>query len=292
MARPLLHLVVDSLGVAFYSEGLLSSKGIYSALSGAVAQNEKLDTIANNIANVNTAGFKKDRQVFNEYLSANEKPPDVLQVPRIPASVESFYDMQGGDRAYVNAQGSYTDHTQGVLKNTGGPLDLAIEGRGFLEVSTPNGIRFSRNGALKVDGEGRLVTRDGYPVLKEGAGADAASRAIRVSSTRNITISFNGDVYDGDQLAGRLAVVDFNNLDALQKQGSSLYGIKPLYNAAPLPANDFKIHQGFVEMSNVNVIDEMTDMIQTTRAMEANQQLIKAFDQIDSRLVNDVPRTR
>lgn len=270
----------------------MSSKGIYSALSGAIAQSQKMDTIANNIANVNTTGFKKDKQVFNEYLSANEKPPDVLQVPRVPASIESFYDMQGGDRAYVNAQGSYTDHTQGAIKNTGGPLDIAIEGKGLLEVATPGGVRYTRNGSLKIDSEGRLVTRDGFPVLKEGAGQDPAQRAIRLTSSKNVTIAYSGDVYEADQLVARLSVVDFNNRDALQKQGTSLFGLKPLYEAQARPAADYKLHQGFLELSNVNVIDEMTDMIQTSRVFESNQEIIKAFDQMDSRLVNDVPRTR
>ena len=76
----------------------MSNKGIFTALSGAVAQSSRLDTLSNNIANVNTPGFKRDEQVFKEYLSAYEKAPDVIQVPKIPASIESFYDMQGGDR--------------------------------------------------------------------------------------------------------------------------------------------------------------------------------------------------
>jgi flagellar basal-body rod protein FlgG len=86
--------------------------------------------------------------------------------------------------------------------------------------------------------------------------------------------------------------VEFNNPDALQKQGSSLYNLKPNFAAQPVPANEFKVHQGFLELSNVNVIDEMTDLIMSSRLFESNQEVIKAFDQMDSRLVNDVPRTR
>ena len=97
----------------------MSSKGIYTALSGAMAQSSKLDTIANNLANVNTTSFKKDRQMFQEYLTAYEKNPDVIAVPRIPASVESFYDMQGGDKSYVDSAGTYTNFDQGGLKQTG-----------------------------------------------------------------------------------------------------------------------------------------------------------------------------
>lgn len=265
------------------------SKGIYSSLSGAMAQNQRLETIANNIANSSTTGFKKDTTAFSEYVTANEKAPDVIAVPRIPASTESFYDMQGGDKAYVNSSGTYADFSQGALKNTGNTFDLALEGEGFFEVSTPQGVRYTRNGSFKVDGEGRLVNSEGHLVLGEGAGADPAQRAIKVSG-RNVTISFAGEVYDGQQLAGRLSVVNFQNKDALQKQGNSMFGIKPLYNVTPQAVNDAKIHQGFVEMSNINIVEEMTDMISATRAFEANQAAMKAHDSLDEKLVNEVPR--
>lgn len=268
----------------------MSSKGIFTALSGAIAQGNRLDTISNNIANTNTAAFKKDRQVFNEYLTANEKPPDVIQVPRIPASVESFYDTQGGDRAYVDASGSYTDHSQGALKNTGDPLDIALEGRGYIEVGTPGGVRLTRSGHLKVDAEGRLVTREGNPVLSEGTGQNADQRSIRVSGVRSLTISYSGEVYDGDQMVGRLSIVDVSNPDALQKQGGSLFALKQPYNVQLKPATEVKVHQGFSEQSNVNVVEEMTDMIMATRAFESNQKAIKAFDQMDEKLVNVVPK--
>lgn len=268
----------------------MSSKGIYSALSGAMAQNQKLDTIANNIANSNTTAFKKDRQIFREYLTANEKPPDVIQVPRIPATTESFYDNQGGDRAYVDSSGSYTDFSQGALTNTGDPMDVALEGKGYFEVGTPQGVRLSRSGHLKVDSEGRLVTRDGHPVLGEGAAQDPAQRAIKVSGTRNLTISHSGEVYDGDQLAGRLSIVNVSNTDALQKQGSSLFSLKQPFNVQVTPAEEVKVHQGFSELSNVNIVEEMTDMILATRAFESNQKAIKAYDQMDEKLMNEVPK--
>jgi flagellar basal-body rod protein FlgF len=264
------------------------SKGIYASLSGAMAQSQRLETIANNIANTSTTGFKKDETTFSEYLTANEKPPDVMNVPRIPASTESFYDMQGGDIGYVNSSGTYSDFSQGALKNTGGNFDVAIEGDGFFEVGTPSGVRFTRNGSFKVDGEGRLTTNDGYPVLSEGQG-DPAQRAIKVGG-RNVTISFAGEVYDGQQLVGRLSVVNAPNKDALQKQGNSLFGLKPNYTAPMQAAQNVKIHQGFVEMSNINIVEEMTDMIQTTRTFEANQAAMKAHDQLDEKLMNVVPK--
>lgn len=266
----------------------MSSKGIYSAVSGAIAQSSRLDTIANNLANVNTTGFKKDRQVFSEYLSAHEKANDVIQVPRVPASIESFYDMNGGDNAYVNPAGTYTNFEQGLLRSTGSPLDVALEGKGFLEVLTPDGVRWTRNGGLQVDGAGRLVTKEGHPVLRDGQN-EPAQRIIQLTS-RNVTIAQSGDIFEGGNALGRLAVVDFANPDQLQKVGSSMYALKGENPLNPFPAREVRVHQGFLEGSNVNVVEEMTDMITANRVFEATQQAIKGHDQMDDKLINQVGR--
>ncbi len=268
----------------------MSAKGIYSALSGAMAQSQRLETISNNLANASTTGFKKDTQTFSEYVTANEKMPDSITVPRITASVESFYDMQGGDRAYTDSAGTYSDFSQGALKNTEGNLDFALEGKGFFEVLTPDGVKLTRGGALKVDSESHLVTADGFLVLKGGSGADPAQRAIQVSG-KNLTVGFGGEIFDGENSVGKLSVVDVENRDALQKVGNSMYSLKPNYAATTKPAEEFKVHQGFLEMSNVNIVDEMTNMIQASRTFEANRNAIKAFDQMDEKLVNVVPKT-
>lgn len=269
------------------------SKGIFTAVSGAMAQSAKLDTIANNLANVNTPGFKRDQQVFREYLSAYEKEPSTIEVPRIPASIESFYDMQGGDKSYVEATATSTDFSQGGLKSTGNPLDTAIEGKGFFEVQTPQGVRLSRSGSFSVDGEGRLVTKQGFPVLKEGApGSDGAGRTFNLAANAPITISHNGEVFQSGESLGRLAVVTVDKPDALLKQGNSLYALKD--NMAPQlsVSADAKVHQGFLETSNVNVIQEMTDMISATRVFESTQKAIQAYDQMAQQAVRDVPKLR
>lgn len=269
----------------------MSNKGIFTALSGAMAQGQRLDTIANNIANVNTPSFKKDKQVFNEYLTANEKLPDVILVPRVPSSIESFYDMQGGDRGYVNASGTYTDPSQGALKHTGNSLDLALEGRGYLEVLTPQGVRLTRNGALTTNSEGYLVTKKGYPILSAGVGQAPEQRMIQVSPG-NLTVSYSGSVYSGGQQVADLSIVNVADPDSLQKVGNSEYKIKPNYDQTVEPAKEVKIHQGFLEASNVNIIAEMTDMISATRTFESAQRVMKAFDEMNGRLVNDVPRIK
>ncbi len=267
----------------------VSSKGIFTALSGAMAQTQRLDTIANNIANANTTSFKKDEQTFREYLTAYEKPPDVIQVPRVPASIESFYNMQGGDRALVESSGVFTDFSQGIVKPTGNTLDLAIEGQGFFEVLTPQGVRLTRNGALNISAEGLLVTRDGHPVLREGLGQDPNGRMIQVSS-RNVTFSQSGEIYEGGESLGRLSLVRPENLEALQKVGSSSYRLRENFQAQLIPADTAQVQQGFLEGSNVNIIKEMTDMIGASRAFESAQQTMKAFDQMDAKLVNELAR--
>jgi flagellar basal-body rod protein FlgF len=261
----------------------MSAKGIYTAVSGAIAQSNRLDTIANNLANANTTSFKKDRQVFNEYLTAHEKMPDTMNIPRVPASIESFYDMNGGDKSYVDTAGTYTSFTQGALKQTGSTLDVAIEGKGFFEVATPEGVRWTRNGSFQIDGSGKLVTKEGQPVLKEGTG-DPAGRTIQIGD-RNITVGDRGDIYVGDNLVGKLSIIDIKEKDQLDKQGNSLYKLKETSNSQPVAATDLKVHQGYVEASNINVVEEMTDMITAQRLFETTQQAVKAYDHMDEKLL-------
>lgn len=267
----------------------MSTKGVYTALSGAIAQSQRLDTIANNIANVNTPGFKKDKQVFEEYLTANEKPPALMNVPKVPASIESFYDMQGGDKSFVDTRGTFTDYSQGSLKPTGNRMDVAIEGRGFFEVATPQGVRFQRAGNFTLDGDGKLVTKDGFPVLKS-EGSDPATRVIRVGGQGEITINDSGEVFEGTQSLGKLSIIDVKNPDHLQKFGHSLYGIKT--NANPEIINVTSgVKQGFLELSNVNIVQEMTDMISANRVFESTQKAISAYDSMAEKLVNVVGKT-
>jgi flagellar basal-body rod protein FlgF len=268
------------------------SKGIYTAVSGAMAQTQKLETIANNLANVNTPGFKRDSQIFKEYLSAYEKEPGVVEVPRIPASIESFYDMQGGDKSYVDVAGTYTDFQQGFLKQTGNPLDIGIEGKGFFEVLTPEGVKLTRAGNFTLDGEGRVVTKQGYPVLKDsggGAGLDPASREIKTNGAK-VSISATGEIFEAGQNLGKLSILNVGNRDALLKTGAGLFGFKDNLNANMTVATDSVIHQGSLEGSNVNTVKEMTDMITATRTFESTQKAIQAYDEMHKRLVNDVPK--
>ncbi len=267
----------------------MSTKGIFTALSGALAQTTKIDTIANNIANVNTTGFKKDQQTFSEYLTAMEKEPEVIQVPRVPASIESFYDINGGDKGYVDTAGTYTNFEQGSLKHTGGKLDVAIDGPGFFEVNTAQGVRLTRAGNFTIDGNGQLVTKDGHAVLLEGDNtADLEQRSVRFSGLAQVYISDGGEVFEGEKNLGKLSLVNVNNPESLQKVGNNYFGFKsnmaPEITSVKVPS----LKQGFIEGSNVNIVSEMTEMIMAQRVFEGTQKAINAYDGMSDKMINVV----
>lgn len=257
-----------------------------------MAQSLQMDTIANNIANVNTPGFKRDTQVFNEYLTANEKEQTGIPVPRIPASIESFYDMQGGDQSFVDSKGTFTDYSQGSLKTTGNPLDLAIDGEGFFEIATPDGVKLTRSGNFTMDGNGRLVTKEGHFVLRNGGeGANPEARAITLNGSQSLTVNDQGDIFQGTDLVARVSVVDVAEKDSLQKLGNSLYGFKRGHSPEIISKALPSLKSGFIETSNVNVVKEMTDMIKTQRVFESTQKAISAYDSMNDKLVNIVGKT-
>ena len=271
----------------------MSTKGIYTALSGSLAQTLKIDTIANNIANVNTTGFKRDQQTFGEYLTAMEKEPQVIQVPRVPASIESFYDLNGGDKGYVNSAGTYTNFEQGSLKSTGGKLDLAIDGPGFFEVSTPSGVQLTRAGNFTIDGDGQLVTKDGHPVLTEGSDlADPGQRTVRFSGQGQAYISDGGEIFDGANRLGKISVLQVANPDSLQKGGNNYYSLKPNMQTEVTKVAVPNLKQGFLETSNVNIVNEMTEMINAQRVFEGTQKAISAYDAMSEKLINVVGNTK
>lgn len=272
----------------------MSTKGIHTALSGALAQSQKLDTISNNLANVNTPGFKSDQQTFRAYLTDQQKPENGANVPRVPATIESFYHMQGTDQTYVDSDGTITNFEQGSLKKTGNPLDLAIDGNGFFEVATPNGIKFTRAGAFKIDGNGQIVNKDGYPLLKKAAeGTEPAARVFKLNSEQPLAITDQGEIFQGEESVGSVSVVTVGDVNTLNKEGGALWGFKSnAQNSRAQTVANVSVKQGFLEMSNVNIVKEMTDMIATTRVFESTQKAISAYDSLSDKLINQVGSSR
>lgn len=271
----------------------MSLKGIFTALSGALAQSTKIDTIANNIANVNTTGFKRDQQTFSEYLTAMEKEPQVIQVPRVPASIESFYELNGGDKAFVNTSGTYTNFEQGSLKNTGGKLDLAIDGAGFFEVLTPQGVQLTRAGNFTINGSGQLVTKDGHAVLVEGDNLEnPEQRTVTFTGQGGAYISDGGEIFEGENRLGKISLLNVKNPDSLHKVGGNNYSVKPGTEAEISKVAVPNLKQGFLETSNVNIVNEMTDMINAQRVFEGTQKAISAYDAMADKLINVVGNTK
>ncbi len=225
-------------------------KNIWVPLSGQIAQQRKVETIANNIANANTAGFKKDQLAFKEHLTALTKGADTIDLPRKEWGPDDFYRSQGGENAFVKVDGSYTDFSQGALTPTNNPLDLALFGKGFFA----NPIE---------------------------------DRIIKIPSNLKISISKEGDIFNKDGNLGKISVVEFNDPHALKKQGHSLY-INNAQENLKNEAIKTTVNQGFIEGSNVNAIKEMSELINAHRHFENIQKAISTYDQISGQIVNDI----
>lgn len=265
---------------------------LWVPLSGAIAQQRKVDTIANNVANSNTPGFKRDQIIFKEYLTALDKGYTDIDMPNKEWAPADFYKSYGAEHAQVKVDASYTDFEQGQLAPTGNSLDIGLRGQGFLEVLTPNGVRFSRRGIMSLNNEGLLVNDSGFPVLAKASGNngdDALSRVIKIPpSTKSISFTLQGDIFADNENISKLSVQEFNDINALRKEGNSLFINQDPNNLKSELATS--VHQGFVEQSNVNSIQEMSDLIKAHRQFESIQNVIKAYDQVSQKGVNEISK--
>lgn len=285
-----------------------SPSGIWTSVSGGMAQSQLVDTVANNLANANTVGFKKDTPTFKEYLTTYERAvsPEI-DIPRTIYKDSDFYHHDGKEHAFVNVNSMHTDHSQGAVKLTHGPFDMAIDGAGFFTVKTPEGLRFTRAGDFKMNSEGTVVTNDGYPLMvlaqngltqgtTEGFNpfTDQGGEKLQEFSMRGInlqsgqvTITANGQIYLGNQNLGTLAVAEFADPRLLQKTNSTLYA-NPDGTNVPRVASATKVRQGFLELSNVNSISELTNLIKANRMFESNMRAIKTYSEMAGKEANEV----
>ena len=228
-------------------------------LSRQMVLERQLDVVANNVANVNTNGFKADQQLFEEYLTSG-------------AHEDNF---QASDRrvSYVQDRGTYRDFSQGPIQSTGNPLDVAINGSGYLAVQTANGERYTRDGNLHLNSTGQLVTASGDAVLGTGG------PIVFQPTDHDITISPDGTVtvVEGsnrvDSIRGKLRIVNFADPQAVQKQGDNLYAA--VGSAVPQPDAKSTIQQGSIEKSNVNAVGEMSRMVEITRTYQQIANLLQ-----------------
>lgn len=243
------------------------NSGIYAAVSGSLAAMHRLEVISNNLANINTPGYKKDAMSFESLLAGPVNPPSV------PQNTTADPIMQ--------KENVYIDFASGPTNQSGNPLDLALNGDGFFAVTTPEGTAYTRQGNFRTSADGTLTTVDGYPV--QGAGG----AAVRVQGSR-VEIDSKGVItVDGEQ-AGALAVVDFAKPYTLTKVGSALF--VPAANQAPPQAGTAQVQQGYIEGSNVESISEMVQMIETNRYFEACSKVIRGFDDMATKAANELGR--
>ncbi len=250
-------------------------RALWTASSGMNSQQTNIDVISNNLANVNTVGFKKSRAQFQDLL---------YQTLRAPGTVSSQgmtpAGMQVGHGArMISTSKSYT---QGDMVQTGNALDLMIEGDGFFQVLLSDGtIGYTRDGNFKLDGEGRIVNNDGYLLQPEIWIPENATDVI-IGSDGTVSIKIAGE--DGPQELGRIETVRFLNPEGLINMGKNI--LKPSYASGEAqygtPGLDGfgSITQGFLEMSNVKVVEEMVNMIVAQRAYEINSKAIQAADEM------------
>src|SRR5580692_1039008 len=227
-------------------------------LSRQTALERQLDVIANNIANVNTAGFKSDNSLFEEYLNT-------------PAHEDNFV---GSDRrvSFVQDRGTYRNMTQGAVDKTGNPLDVAIDGSAFLAVQTPGGERYTRDGGLQINPQGQLVTVAGNPVLGSGGPIVFQPTDHDINITPDGTVTVVEGTNRTDSIRGKLRLVGFADAQKLLKEGLNLYTAG---EGTAQPDTKSVVRQGYLEKSNVNSVAEMSRMMEVTRAYTAISTLLQ-----------------
>lgn len=239
---------------------------LYVSASGAMARLAQLDLVANNLANAGTTGYKRDGAFFEAVLQSSLTDEDGETVSGAPGL------------NFVRSQGMSSDFEAGSIEKTGGALDIAIKGPGFLEVETAEGPRYTRSGSLKISSEGTLITRDGMPVMGDGG-------PITVSGS-GVHFMPNGELRDeaGNSL-GRVKVVEFDNLLALKKGAHQRY--EALDDAGPLPVANPKVAPESLEGSNVNTVHELGTLVVLQRAFDANIRTLQADDEATASLIRE-----
>jgi len=263
-------------------------RGLYSAATGMMAQMNRTETIANNLANANTTGYKRDEAIDREFepMLLRRVHDDKLKNPITDVKGFSLFGEQAPIVGTLG-MGAYTaeiatDFAQGAFETTGNQLDLGISGEGFFAIQTPQGVRYTRNGNFYRAENGNLVTSNGQNVL------DTQGRAINLpENATRISVSAQGEIFaDGANLA-QLRLVEFGDRRAVLKQGDNLY--YPQEGAAPRAATG-EIQQGVLERANTNVVNEMVELINNYRIYEANSKAVTSQDELLGKSVNDVGR--
>ncbi|MBV8792727.1 MAG: flagellar basal-body rod protein FlgF [Pseudolabrys sp.] len=246
-------------------------------LSRQVALQRELDVVANNIANMNTIGFKADSSVFEEFLSPTARGDGV-----------STTDARV---SFVRDRGTWHDLSQGSVETTGNPLDISIDGKAFLTIQTPRGERYTRNGALQINAQGQLVTTDGSPVLGESGpiSLQPGDHDVSVSPEGVVSVREGTSIIDSQRGKLRLVSFDAASEAKLQKDGSGAFNAN---GGTPTPDKTSRVIQGSIEKSNVRGVVEMTRMMEITRAYTQVAAMLQQQSDMRTSAINklaDVP---
>jgi flagellar basal-body rod protein FlgG len=244
-------------------------KGIYVAASGSLAIERQMDNITNNLANANSAGFKKDIAVFQSLPLEKRNPSSGTGLPN--------------PLTFTYVAKSPTDYAQGALVKTGNKMDVALEGPGFFAIQDGTERRYVRTLSLSVTPAGDLQTKNGAKIIDV-----SNNRPVQNLSEGELHISPDGTISQDGNAVGRLKVVDFPTPYPLRKIGGSMYS--PLGRITPKEAKNTSVLQGMVEKPNVSVVREMTQMINAVRGYEAYQKVITSMDSLAGKAVNDLGR--
>ena len=249
---------------------------LWIAKTGLEAQQTRMGTISNNLANVNTTGFKRDRAIFEDLLYQNFRQPGAQssQDTILPSGL-----MLGTG---VHTVATEKTHTQGNLVQTNNTLDVAVQGRGYFQVLRPDGaIAYSRDGSFKMDAQGQVVTANGHPV-QPAITLPTNALSITVGSDGTVSALLPGNA--SPTQVGTIQLADFVNPSGLQPMGENLF-LETASSGAPQVGNPGlsglgTVMQGMLESSNVNVVEELVNMIETQRAYEMNSKAISTSDQM------------
>jgi len=268
-------------------------RSLWTAASGMAAQQTNLDTVANNLANVNTPGFKKSRTGFQDLLYDRISTP----VPA-PTSDGSYWQAPASGYAGpapqqvghgVRVAGTSRSFAPGTYESTGNPLDVAIDGTGFFCVVTQDGkLAYTRDGSFRLSGAGKLVTSDGYLVSSQGTGSGSQSGISVPEGARIVSVGSDGNVRvtssSGDTVCGTVGLALFPNPSGLEAIGHNLFKEIPASGAPKYVAAGKEgagsILGGYLETSNVQVVEEMVNLIVIQRAYEMNAKSVQSSDEV------------
>jgi flagellar basal-body rod protein FlgG len=255
-------------------------RSLWISKTGMEAQQTQLDHISNNLANVATSGYKRAHAQFEDLIYQNLRQSGAAssEQTQLPTGLQ----VGLGTRAVATTR----NFSQGNLQQSGGNLDVAIKGNGFFQISTPDGgTAYTRDGSFKLDSQGQIVTNTGY-LVQPGITIPANAQSVTIAADGTVSVALPGQAQP--QTVGQLQLATFINPTGLEPRGGNLYGETASSGAPETAAAGTAglgtLQQGFLETSNVNVVEELVSMIQTQRAYELNSKAISTSDQMLQRL--------